>query len=162
MIRTKKDLKDYLNADLKSHNLDGWNIVKSIRYPIMDFQWRLRNTEYIVNNSRGKLSKIRKGIALYRLRRSGIKLGFTIPPNVFGPGLCIVHWGTLVVNPKARIGANCRIHPGTTIGATDEGVPQIGDDAYIGPGARLFGPIVLGDRVVIAANAVVNKSYGSD
>ena len=35
----------------------------------------------------------------------------------------------------------------------------IGDNVYIGPGAKLFGPIQIGDNTVIGANAVVNKSF---
>jgi serine O-acetyltransferase len=38
-------------------------------------------------------------------------------------------------------------------------VPVIGNDCYIGPGAKLFGPIELGPNPVIGANAVVNRSF---
>jgi serine O-acetyltransferase len=38
-------------------------------------------------------------------------------------------------------------------------VPRIGDNCYLGPGAKLFGAIVIGDNTVIGANAVVNKSF---
>ena len=69
------------------------------------------------------------------------------------------HYGTLVVNKKAYIGANYRIHVGVNIGGTDEGVPMIGDNAYIGPGAKIFGNIIIGNNVSIGANAVVNKSF---
>ena len=37
--------------------------------------------------------------------------------------------------------------------------PTIGDNCYIGPGAKLFGDIVVGNNVAIGANAVVNKSF---
>lgn len=91
-----------------------------------------------------------------------MKLGFTIPPNTFGPGLSIAHYGTIVVNPNARIGANCRIHVGVNIGTakgTEAQAPTIGDGSYIGPGAKIFGPVVLGNDVTIGANAVVNRSF---
>lgn len=48
------------------------------------------------------------------------------------------------------------------IGATKDGAPVIGDDVYIGPGAKIYGNIVLGDRVTIGANAVVNRNFGND
>jgi serine O-acetyltransferase len=89
-------------------------------------------------------------------------LGFTIAPNVFGPGLSIAHPGTIVVHSDARVGANCRLHVGVVIGASHDehaGVPTIGDDCYIGPGAKLFGAIEIGDRTRIGANAVVNRSF---
>ena len=80
---------------------------------------------------------------------------------MFGPGLSIAHAGTIVVNSNAKIGANCRIHVCVNIGAdvTDGSkAPIIGDNCYIGPGAKLFGSIILGNNVGIGANAVVNKS----
>jgi serine O-acetyltransferase len=97
-----------------------------------------------------------------QIRYLGIKLGFTIPPNVFGPGLSIAHPGTIVVNPDARIGANCRLHVCVNIGTQageHSAVPALGDNCYIGPGAKLFGSINIGNNVVIAANAVVNKNF---
>jgi serine O-acetyltransferase len=85
------------------------------------------------------------------------KLGLTVPKNVFGPGLCMVHYGTIVVSPQAKVGANCRIHPSTSIGDYN-GSPTIGDNVYIGPGAKIFGNIKIGNNVAIGANAVVNKN----
>ncbi|GAA4333635.1 hypothetical protein GCM10023144_25110 [Pigmentiphaga soli] len=37
--------------------------------------------------------------------------------------------------------------------------PRIGDNSYIGPGAKIFGAIQIGNNCAIGANAVVNKSY---
>jgi len=53
------------------------------------------------------------------------------------------------------IGENCRIHPSTSIGDYN-GAPTIGNNVYIGPGAKLFGNISVGNNVAIGANAVVN------
>ena len=90
-----------------------------------------------------------------------VKLGFTIPLNVFGPGLCIVHYGTIVISPNAKVGANCRIHPSTCIGAAGGKMeaPQVGDNVYIGPGAKLYGNIQIGNNIAIAPNAAVASSF---
>jgi serine O-acetyltransferase len=90
-----------------------------------------------------------------------IHLGFTIPLNVFGPGLCIAHRGTIVINKDTRIGENCRIHACTNIGTSRGGIsaPQIGNNVYIGPGAKIFGDITVADNIAIGANSVVNKSF---
>jgi serine O-acetyltransferase len=88
-----------------------------------------------------------------------MKLGFTIPANVFGPGLSIAHWGTIVVNPDCKVGARCRIHPGVCLGWHNGKVPVLGDDCYLGPGAKVFGGVVLGNQTKVGANAVVSKSY---
>jgi serine O-acetyltransferase len=68
----------------------------------------------------------------------------------------------IIVNTDARIGANCRIHPGTVI-ATQAGpvskTPRLGDNIYIGPGVKISGDIELADNIAIGANSVVNKSF---
>ena len=79
-----------------------------------------------------------------------------------------MHYGLLIVNTDARIGKNCRIHSGLNIGGaagfkktgdSRRYAPTIGDNTYIGRGAKIFGPINIGYDCVIGANAVVNKSF---
>lgn len=96
-------------------------------------------------------------IEKFRFHRLSIKLGFSIPINVFGPGLAIVHYGTIVVSNGAKIGANCRIHEGVTIGATNGSsrAAIIGDNVFIGSGAKIIGEVRISSNVAIAANAVV-------
>ncbi|MHB8076061.1 serine O-acetyltransferase [Desulfosporosinus fructosivorans] len=97
-----------------------------------------------------------------KLIRLSTKLGFTIPQHVFGPGLSIAHWGSIVVHPDARVGNNCRIHSAVNIGVFNGKSPTIGNNVYIAPGAKLFGGITIGDNVTIGANAVVNKDVPSN
>jgi len=47
-------------------------------------------------------------------------------------------------------------------GTETAGSPVLGDDVFVGPGAAIFGPVELGDRVEVGANAVVRSSFGSD
>ena len=79
---------------------------------------------------------------------------------MFGPGLSIAHYGTIVVSTAARVGKNCRLHEGVNIGATNGSsrAPQIGDNVFIGTGAKIIGDITIADDVAIGANAVVVKS----
>lgn len=88
-------------------------------------------------------------------------LGFTIPINVIEEGLCLYHYGSVVVSNYAKIGKWCMIHGCVNIGQNwdKEDTPVIGDGCFIGPGAKLFGKIKIGNGVVIGANAVVNKSF---
>lgn len=55
-----------------------------------------------------------------------------IPLNVFGPGLYIAHFGSIVVNGNARVGENCRIQESTTIGATNGATtaPYLGNNIF--------------------------------
>jgi len=50
------------------------------------------------------------------------------------------------------------VNIGTAAGQS-EAAPTIGDNCYIGPGAKLFGPIEIGSNTAIGANAVVNRSF---
>ncbi len=78
-----------------------------------------------------------------------------------GPGLMITHGG-VVIDGRVRIGRNCQINPWVTIGLSNsrklgfsiEG-PTIGDNVHIGTGAKVLGPITIGDHARIGANAVV-------
>lgn len=87
------------------------------------------------------------------------KLGFTLYKNQFGPGLYIMHYGTIVVNPACRIGANCNINADVNIGM---GGSIIGNDCYISPGVKIVKPVHIGYHVVIGANAVVTKDIPDD
>lgn len=95
-----------------------------------------------------------------KYHRLGVKLGFTIPLNVFDEGLSIAHYGTIVVNSNSVIGKNCRIQEGVNIGASGgDKAPRIGDNVFIGTGAKIIGDVVIGDNIAIGANAVVTKSF---
>ena len=80
---------------------------------------------------------------------------------MIGPGLYIGHFGGIIVSSAAVIGENCNISHGVTIGAAGTrqrgGVPRIGNNVYIGPGAKVFGRITIGNNVKIGANCVVHK-----
>ena len=87
-------------------------------------------------------------LRIYKLKYFiySILCGFSIPINVFGKGLSIAHRGTIVVNGKARIGENCRIHACVNIGTVPgvNGVaPTIGDNVYIGPSVCVVGNVVI-------------------
>ena len=64
-----------------------------------------------------------------------------------------------MVNQGAIIGNNVNISQGVTIGMANRGekagVPVIGNEVYIGPGAKIIGAIKVGNNVAIGANAVV-------
>jgi len=75
----------------------------------------------------------------------------------FGPGLVILHSVGLVVNKSVRGGANVVLEGGVTIGAEKDRSPVLGDNVFIGAGARIIGAVAVGSDVRIGANAVVVK-----
>ncbi|CAD5978426.1 serine O-acetyltransferase [Planktothrix agardhii] len=78
-----------------------------------------------------------------------------------GKGFYIGHFGGIIINQDVKIGENCNISQGVTIGVggrgEKSGCPVIGDQVFIGPGAKIFGKIRIGNDVAIGANAVVTK-----
>lgn len=65
----------------------------------------------------------------------------------------------VVIHQDAVIGNDCVIGQGITIGGRSKNpqVPVIGDKVYVAAGARVLGPIKIGNNVIIAPNAVVIK-----
>ena len=95
-----------------------------------------------------------------RKNRLGSRLGFIISAGCFGEGLTLWHYGSVIVNPKARIGKNCQIHGNCCIGNArpeSQDSPVIGDNVDIGQGAQILGGIRIADGVKIGAGSVVVK-----
>jgi serine O-acetyltransferase len=101
-------------------------------------------------------------IALLILRHYRYKFGIAIRHQTkIGSGFYIAHFMGIVVASNAVIGRNCNISQGVTIGKANRGAnrgfPTIGDNVYIGPGAKIAGGITVGDDVAIGSNCVVTK-----
>ncbi len=154
-IQSKADLQEFIRLDLKARDFSRLPLLYQLRKPIMYYTVLLRKTEYLHNTQRNALQRLQLRISALRLKRLGAKLGFSISLNVFGPGLYIVHWGSIVISSKARIGANARVHSCVNV----TGTPVIGDNVYLGPGAVVVGDITLGNDVSVGANAVVTTSF---
>lgn len=161
MIQTKSDLAYYLKEDQSALGLSWLEKPPFFGYEVWKFQIYLRKYEYYHNVQQSFVHNFLRKYYKLKTGKLGLKLGFSIPPNVFGPGLRINHYGLIVVNENAKIGANCDIHQGVNIGQNKnaEDVPTLGNNVWIGPGAKLFGKIHIADNIKIGANAVVNKSF---
>jgi serine O-acetyltransferase len=106
-------------------------------------------------------------LTLYRLARAMLthytyKFGISVPfETSIGSGFYIGHFGGIVVNEMSVIGKNCNISHGVTLGEANrgprKGSPVVGDDVYIGPGAKIVGAVKIGHHAAIGANCVVTK-----
>ena len=170
MINTKDDLRRCLAEDARNYVMYSHNpYFKKIRHqlhtnPISDqwYIWKyistLRYCEYY-QNATSILKKILSMYYNFRLRQLSRITSFQIPPNTVGAGLTIWHWGTVIINPETKIGRNCTLNPQVVIGhkKPGEGAPHIGNNVFIGAGAKVIGAIEIGDNVIIAPNSVVVK-----
>lgn len=160
MINSKEDYNKYIKIDMYVYG-------RKHKFPKLfyDETWKfilaLRNHEYH-HNQKGLYHKIMEKFWGILHQHYGLLMGWDIPINTFGPGLKINHYGLIIVNENAKIGAFCDIHQGVNIGQHGNDkldVPIIGDNVWIGPGAKIFGKIKIASGIAIGANAVVNTSF---
>ncbi|HWM93629.1 MAG TPA: serine O-acetyltransferase [Thermoanaerobaculia bacterium] len=87
---------------------------------------------------------------------TGVDIG---PGAEIGPGLRIAHGYGIVIGGYAKIGRNALLLHQVTIGSPNprvvEKMPVIGDNVFIGAGAKVIGEIRVGDNVFIGVNAIV-------
>ncbi len=107
-------------------------------------------------------------LATWLARLGRVLFGVSIGSFVrIGGGLYLAH-GHVVIEGVTTIGRRASIAPFVTLGLTSRGGtieyrgPTIGDDAMIGTGAKILGPVRIGDRVRIGANAVVVSDVADD
>ncbi len=105
------------------------------------------------------VSLILKIFAFLLFKSAEISTGISLPASAeIGKGFLVGHFGSIILHSKVKIGENCSVGPGVVIGTRglgDEGVPVIGNNVYIGVGAKVLGEIKIGNNVRIGANAVV-------
>ncbi|WP_055435380.1 DapH/DapD/GlmU-related protein [Lacinutrix algicola] len=129
--------------------------------------WAL--TVYRISNKIFKSSLLKPiklvllGLAIIYQKWIEIITGISIPYSVsIGKRFYIGHFGNIIINSNVKIGDDCNISQGVTIGVSGRGdkrgVPTIGNNVYIGVNAVIAGPIIIGDNCVIAANSLVTKS----
>lgn len=75
----------------------------------------------------------------------------------FGPGFVLIHPVGVVINSAVRGGANVRLESSVVIGENRGGFPALGDDVFVGSGAKVIGAVQVGRGARIGANAVVTK-----
>ena len=112
---------------------------------------------------RHNLKFLARAISQRSRRRTGIEIH---PGATIGRRLVIDHGMGIVIGETAEIGDDCLIYHGVTLGGTGKDVgkrhPTIGNNVLIGTGAKVLGPIRVGNNSRIAANSVVLKEIPED
>lgn len=171
MIKTKEDLRFYLQEDAKRNGMAGVNrLMLHVRMWIGTeqahiYHWMIhwRKWEYYTNTGN-------RLMALYhhlRVKRLGFKLGIEADINSIGYGLRIMHLsgGGGLRLKRIKAGNYCGFNAGVMVaGHNGETNPkiQLGDYVAFGPGSKAFGPITIGDHVFVAPNAVITKDCESN
>ena len=101
--------------------------------------YNLRNAEYHFNTGH----KLRYAFYKFHLYRMSNLYSIHIGMNVCDEGLSIAHVGPIIIHGRSRIGKNLRVHVGVNIGANGGEPPVLGDNVYIGPGARYLETLKL-------------------
>lgn len=80
----------------------------------------------------------------------------------FGPRFVLIHATGVVINGAVRGGSDVKLEHQVTIGAERRQSPVIGNNVFIGAGAKVIGPVTLGDGAKVGANAVVVRDVGAN
>ncbi len=164
-MRALRELK-FLCSDLSRWDVKGW---KGVFYLFFEagmwgaVLYRLSRCLYLVDLWGVRILFRFLAFLLFKVNEF---IGCSIPPECeIGPGLYIGHTGCIFFFHTVKAGKNLSLGHGVTVGTRGlgrEGAPVLGDDVYIGVGAKVLGPIRVGDRVRIGANAVVIHDVDSD
>ncbi len=165
MITSKSLLKEWIRQDFESYHMLH-PVAASLSYgenwELFAYMRNLRHLEYYMN----KLDKypwdiVLKGVYWLKHRRNCKQMDIFIAPNTAGPGFHLQHRGFRHILPGTKIGRNCEILPMVLMGKKRPDLKDcqivIGDNCYISTGVTILGPVTIGNNVIIAAGAVVNK-----
>jgi len=101
------------------------------------------------------------GRRLYSLAAFGLDmtLGTVLHRETeIGDDLVLIHAGSIKIHTESVLGDRVVLNHEVTLGSHHHqvtGAPRIGNDVFIGAGAKILGPVTIGDGAVIAANSLV-------
>lgn len=169
MITDKKELKEYLAADLQRAYVPK-NAIKRWLYTIhgneqcnaYKYVRLMRYAEYYLNTNQKLLYHWYR----FRLSRWGLKRNIRIALNTTGKGLNIIHLaggGGVYIN-CISMGENCILQCGVVIGNVGDAEhrPTIGNNVSFGLGCKVYGKLTIGDNASILPNAVVTHDVPSN
>lgn len=158
MIKTKKDLQSYIDADLAVQPYSKNMFRRIFSDKVIKLKKHLRYCEYYHNVDSCFLRKIRYFYHKIFLRHYLDIFCSEIPENVFGKGLMIWHPQGIMINGSSRVGDYCSISRGVVIAQAKNQSPIVGNHCEIMIDAKILGGISVADNVRIGAGAIVVKS----
>jgi len=163
-VRTLSELVETLRADLVRHlDPDRPGALPALM-TLMEAQGAWATVVYrfgqYVYARRSPVAGIAGKLA-YRLANKAVEVltGISVPASArIGKGFFIGHFGTIIVHPDTVAGEGLSIGQGVTLGTRGlggAGAPRLGHNVFVGSGAKILGPIEVGDGAAVGANAVV-------
>lgn len=152
----KRDIKSVFDRDPAARN--WWEVITA--YPGLHALWLHRIAHWLWRHKMLWLARM-----LSHLSRG--LTGIEIHPGArIGPAFFIDHGMGVVIGETAEIGSNVTLYHGVTLGGTSwkkgKRHPTLENDVVIGAGAKILGPITIGARTRVGANAVVIKDVPPD
>lgn len=147
----KEEMNTILKNDPSIHS-----IIEVFLYPSFKVKLYYKISHFLYKRKRFLIARI---ISEKAKRKTGIEIhpGATIGKNLF-----IDHGMGVVIGETCVIGDNVTLFHGVTLGGTGKGKgkrhPTIGNNVFIGSGAKILGNITIGNNVKIGANSVILES----
>ncbi len=165
MIKTKAQLKEYIQADRDRNSYGATSILRRLmgveeeQYYVCKYLRLLRYTEYYKNTASSFITK--KLFLFYHLRllRLSRKLNIYIPLNCVGKGLRVAHSRVAITLNCIALGDFCTVNDGVLCGSKKGGgnKPIIGNNVELTVGCKVIGRVHIGDNAVVCPNSVVIK-----
>lgn len=153
-MKIKKYIQNEIK-NIKNHDPAIHSSIEVFLYPSFKAILYYRVAHHLYNNKHYFLARY---ISEKAKRKTGIEIH---PGAILGNNIFIDHGIGVVIGETAILKNNITIYQGVTLGGTgkDKGKrhPTILDNVMIGSGAKILGPITIGENTKIGANAVVLK-----
>lgn len=148
----KEDIQTIYSKDPAARN----TLEVLVAYPGLWALWSHRISHCLWNH---KLKLIARWLSTVTRFLTGIEIH---PGAKIGRRFFIDHGMGVVIGETTEIGDDCTLYHGVTLGGTslNEGKrhPTLGNHVIIGAGAKILGPITLGDHAKVGSNSVVTKA----
>ena len=152
----KQDIKSVFDRDPAART--AWEIL--VCYPGLHALWFYRASHWLWTHD---LRTLGRWVAHWGRWLTGIEIH---PGAQIGPGLFIDHGMGVVIGETAVVGAYVTLYHGVTLGGVswrkEKRHPTLGDHVVVGAGAKILGPITVGDYSRIGANSVVVKDVAAN